>query len=277
MPVKLIALDMDGTLLRDDHATISERNRNAMKEAIRRGIWVVPASGRTRSMLPPVLTSMEGIRYVLTSNGAVVVDLKENRELYANRIATATVQRLLPLLASYQVIPQVYLRGSMLVDRDSVKWLLEQPLAEGVRNLAASNLNPVDSLEKAVSNGGVEKITINYIPAHLYQSLWQDIEAIADVVPVSSIQGNIEINSKTANKGDGLIHLCRAIDVPLDQTMAVGDAGNDVEMLQAAGVSVAMGNAFEAARAAARYVTATNEEDGVALAIERYAFCEQNA
>ena len=89
----------------------------------------------------------------------------------------------------------------------------------------------------------------------------------------SSITNNIEINDKTATKGEALRFLCRHLGVDVRDTMAFGDGSNDMSMIQAAGIGVAMANADPALQAAADFVTDTNDADGVAKAIEKFCFC----
>ena len=86
----------------------------------------------------------------------------------------------------------------------------------------------------------------------------------------ASLPFNIEINIRDANKGEALRFLCRRLGIDIRDSMAFGDGSNDLSMIQAAGIGVAMGNADPAALAAADYITGTNDNDGVAEAIERF-------
>ena len=91
-----------------------------------------------------------------------------------------------------------------------------------------------------------------------------------EVTLTSSLDQNIEINSKTASKGNALQHLCQKMNIASTDVMAIGDASNDISMLKYAGFSVAMGNAIPAAINAARFTTLTNTESGVAFAINEH-------
>ena len=104
--------------------------------------------------------------------------------------------------------------------------------------------------------------------------LFQDLLKKGSPTPSLSFlqtgDGIIELNSIHASKGTGLTALCRQLSIPMEQTLAIGDSQNDLSMLRAAGVSVAMGNALEAVRSVTDYQTVTNEEDGAARFLERF-------
>ena len=87
----------------------------------------------------------------------------------------------------------------------------------------------------------------------------------------------LDITAPAANKGDGIAAIAQAAGVPLDQVAAIGDMANDLPMFARAGLSIAMGQAPEVVRAKARHVTATNDADGVAAAIDRYILCTDTA
>ncbi|MGL4282527.1 MAG: HAD-IIB family hydrolase [Eubacterium aggregans] len=87
---------------------------------------------------------------------------------------------------------------------------------------------------------------------------------------ICAAENNLEINNPTANKGDGLKHLCGRLNISGDEVMAIGDSNNDIEMLKYAGLAVAMGNGGELVKQVSDYVTTTNDDGGVALALDRF-------
>ena len=116
-----------------------------------------------------------------------------------------------------------------------------------------------------------EKINLPYVaPEEAHQKLWEELEALGGLRLTSSIPDNIEINAGDAEKGSALLALAQLLGFSREQVMAVGDNGNDVTMLQAAGVSVAVGDGSPEALAAARYVTGPHDQDGLAQAVERF-------
>jgi hydroxymethylpyrimidine pyrophosphatase-like HAD family hydrolase len=116
----------------------------------------------------------------------------------------------------------------------------------------------------------VEKVNLPNIPAHLRQQTEQRLRDI-DVSAVWSSASSMEITHPHARKGVALEALCKLLQIPLENTMALGDSGNDESMLKMAGLGIAMGNAPDFIKAVADAVTERTENDGAAMAIERYA------
>ena len=96
------------------------------------------------------------------------------------------------------------------------------------------------------------------------------LRSIPDIVPSNSLVNNIELNHYTCNKGDAVMNLGRILGLRQDQIMACGDGNNDLTMIKAAGLGVAMGNAEDCVKEVADYITKSNDEEGVAYAIERF-------
>ena len=272
MEIQLIALDMDGTVLLDDHITISPAVRTAMQAAAAQGVLVVPATGRVNDMLPKAFREMDGVRYVINSNGASVRDMQENRVVYENPIPAAAVREILAILEPYSILTQIYCGGKICTEKRSLKRVDDLPFApEFIENIRRTQFC-VDSFDTLLDQypEGVEKLNLAYVEPGLCEKLWKQFEAMPGISVVSSIGSNIELNRKGASKGDALRYLCRTLHIAPEHVMAVGDSGNDIEMLQYAGYSVAMENGTPDAKAAAKYRTASNQEDGVARVIERF-------
>ena len=124
MGIQLVALDMDGTVLLDDHLTVTPAVRRSIEQALAKGVTVVPATGRVAAMLPKVFYELDGIRYVINSNGASVWDRVENRVIYSNPIPAETVRQILQILEPYGLLTQIYCRGtSMRKSVPSSGWL----------------------------------------------------------------------------------------------------------------------------------------------------------
>ena len=103
MTIKLIALDLDGTTINNDRV-ISERNRRALQKAADKGVNIVIATGRPFCALPKDVFEMDSVRYVLTSNGASITDLKENRSFYKNCLSELATEKSVELLKQYDYI-----------------------------------------------------------------------------------------------------------------------------------------------------------------------------
>ena len=120
----------------------------------------------------------------------------------------------------------------------------------------------------------VEKITINFFMneegTRKKQEAYRRLSKVKDITLVSGAPHNLEINTVTARKGNGMLKLAQLLGVAPEQTMACGDDMNDMDMVVKAGFGVAMGNASELLKKEADFITLSNEEDGVAIAIHEF-------
>ncbi len=134
------------------------------------------------------------------------------------------------------------------------------------------NTPVVESIEKYIADGapGLEKIGLVQYGREKLLPIWEKLNAIGGFKLTSSIGKSLEISDISCTKGTAIRFLCQQEGIDLARTAAFGDSDNDEDMLRTVGCGVAMGNAKESARQAADFVTASNEEDGVAAFIEQY-------
>jgi hydroxymethylpyrimidine pyrophosphatase-like HAD family hydrolase len=273
MDVKLIALDLDGTALLDDHKTVSPRMAQALREAASRGVLVVPATGRPRTLLPEAILASARCRFAVLSNGALVYDLQRGRVLRENTIPLACALSLIEALKPFDLLVEICADGHIYVERRDMErldsWQLGPFHIEYLRSAGLA----IDSFSQYSERGGkaIEKVNLPFIPSGVREDVERTLSRWRGISSVHSGDNSIEITHALATKGEGLRALCDMMGVDMSCVMAIGDSGNDVSMLEVAGIGVAMGNACALAREAAASVTATNECDGAALAIERYA------
>ena len=276
MIIKLIALDLDGTVLKTDK-TISNRNIRAVRSAVSQGIIVLPATGRMVKMVPGLFSPREGIRYAITSNGASVLDLRDGTVLYSNLMTIEQSKRILRMLYSYGLLIEAYCDGVSYANRDVLDELPDYHLPKSYYDLIMESQIFVDDLPGFLErrNRPLEKINLPYIPEEFREELEDRLGCMKEYSVTSSCASNIEINTAAASKGDGLLHLCKCLEISPSQVMAVGDSSNDISLLEYAGFPVAMGNASEPVKRAAKFVTWDNDNDGAAYAIEKFALSQR--
>lgn len=269
---KLIALDLDGTALKDG-GWLSDVTRKAISDAVLAGFLVVPTTGRTLTEIPDEILAIPGIRFAIVSNGASIMDLENDEEIYSDLIPLDSAKILFDLLYAQNVAFQAYSEGVSFCDerfmaevvsyfggRDkNYYWLAER--IRFVKNLPAY-------FEKAKRH--IEKITVNRLIGEDRIMIEQALAEISTLVTTSSDPRNMEINSATANKGSALLELSRGLGILPEHVMAIGDGNNDVEMLSVAGFSVAMGNAEPVVKQVASYVTVSNNDDGVVVVFRKF-------
>lgn len=273
--IKMIALDLDGTTLLDDHRSISQRMKQAIHEAVSRGILVVPTSGRIYSYLPSSVTALEGIHYAVTSNGSVIYSLKSSREVLSDCIPADSARKLLRNLPE-KVYSEFWQHGKIYYARTgaSLAGYPTNPFHDVVLQKIGVETPSMPSFAEK-SHEAVEKINLPYLPPPLKRKIWQILSAFPEYSLLDTGSG-IEVMHAHVSKVQGLKVLCRylqkkPLQIDPQEIMAIGDSENDIEMLQGCGFGVAMGNAVENVKQAADTVTLSNLEDGAALAIEKYA------
>lgn len=268
-PIRLIALDLDGTVL-NDQKELTARTAAALTAAAERGVLIVPATGRTATGIPAALRAIPNVRYAVTANGARVLDLATGASLWERYIPRDQA------LAAYDRL----VRCDCLVDifQDGQGYTTAQNLARLPQYAPSNLLGYITGTRRlledmrafiAAQENGLEKLTMFFRHEDERRAAWAEMEAMG-LTAVSSLPGNLELNAAGVNKGQGLLALAGALKLPAASLMACGDGGNDLEMIRAAGLGVAMANAFDEVKAAAAFVTLSNNEDGVACAVEKF-------
>ena len=270
MDLRLIAFDLDGTLLRSDKS-ISPRTMHALHAAQERGVLLVPATGRLYRSLPEALLDEQLSRYFILVNGAQVYDAQEDKTLLTEELPPELALPMLQFLKTRNVVRGVYIDGLGQMSREDYAAIHNVARTFATETLLRRSYCPTDDLEQFTASAhSVQKIIAFFHDPSEKQPVLREIAADFPGYAVSSSLGNnIEINAKYATKGHALRFLCRQLGIYPAQCMAFGDGTNDYSMLLAAGLGVAMGNASEEVQSCADEVTQTNDEDGVAQMIER--------
>jgi Cof subfamily protein (haloacid dehalogenase superfamily) len=273
MGIKLVALDMDGTVL-NSAVQLAPETREAVKEAIAKDVFIVPCTGRVFSQLPADLMAIPGIAYAVTANGARVTSIgRPDEPLYHNPIAPDDMRLLRDIFQEYPVMVEVYIDGETYIERAVVENMGAYGLPEAYFPLLSQTCHAVDGKEAFLdflARHAVEKVNIFCPTPAIKTEIGEHIGTNTQLTITSSMAANMELNDKTASKGDGLDHLCRRLGIDRGEVMAVGDSSNDLEMLKFAGVSVAMGNAEEKIKDMCDFITTTNDAFGVARALDRF-------
>ena len=268
--IRLICLDMDGTLLDDDHATVPPRNVAALRAAAERGAAVTIASGRAWSLLRAVDAQIGVTRYAVLSNGAAVLDVATGEWIYRRPMDPAARRTILTLLLDWGLPFEVYCEGENYIQADRTEQVVGSALSPEFAQVLRSVSHFPEDLNAALEGKAVEKIHIFHVPPECRQELLGAVEACGPLAVTTSFGENMELTAPGVNKGSAVQALCARLGLGPDQVMAFGDAGNDLELLGWAGWSFAMANASAEARATARYLTGTNREGGVGMAVEQY-------
>ncbi len=272
LDVRMIALDLDGTSISPANVFTS-RTVESFKLAHKKGANVVIATGRAFHSLPQHIWELEFIDYVITSNGAVTTRLEgEKHEIVdTSYIPEAAVESIVQIMRKSSLVMEIFTQGASYIGRKALEEILEDKHPyrdkEYVRNTRKVT---EDIFEFALQNKEhIENISVTFPEAEQKSKVMEMFSEVEAVHLTSSFPYNVEIGNVTATKGEALKHLLAKFHLSADNLMACGDSLNDLEMLKLAKVGVAMGNASEEIKAECKYITASNKEDGVAVAIEQ--------
>lgn len=263
---KAIFIDIDGTL-RNNKREVTKRTMEAVKKTVESGILVVICSGRPRKYTEDVSRKACASNYIISSNGCSIYDYAQKQVLYENIMDKKACVEL------YKISEQSDIRFIMNVGDGRV----------------VSELHSKDNLEEKLStdietfvnNNNVVQCTLADSDFEKMKNLRTEIEQVPNVAiknqhkslvnPEAPKEGSIyyDVSNVGINKGTGIKKFCEILNIDLKDVIAIGDDKNDLPMFEMAGLSVAMGNATGEVKEHADQITLSNEEDGVAVFLEK--------
>lgn len=268
---KLIAFDLDNTLL-NTKKEVTPETLCVLEKAASLGIEIVPVTGRVWSSVPDAVKGMKFIHYAVTLNGAEVYDIKNERTLLEALMPVERVETMCRAFEDLGVVYDFVANGQGWMKKECWDRIDSVTHGKWQADIMKSTRMPTDDIfGKLRASGGVQKLQIYTLDAVLRENL---LAALPVVFPhalfTSSVPNNIEINDLNANKGAGLKFIADYLNIPVSATMAFGDGLNDISMIKAAGIGVAMGNACSELLEIADHVTSDCDHDGVAEAIKTF-------
>lgn len=267
--IRLVGLDLDGTLLTCDQR-ITPRTKRAIQRANQAGCLVIPATGRAVQDIPEEFLQIPGVDWAVTTNGATVVDLTGKNEPLRFWIPTQHWMLAQQLTSDLDVAQDVFVNGHGYTSAELLE-RVEEWAPPGLAEYIRKSRRPLpDVAEFAKQFDKVEKTNLFFSDLAQRQEARRRLEKTGVFAVTSSAPNNLELNAAGVNKGRALLALAQKLGFEARQVMACGDSENDADMLRAVGLSVAMGNASPQIQSLADWVTDTNNQDGVAKALERF-------
>ena len=262
---KLLAIDMDGTLLNDEKK-ISLANYEAIQQARENGVKVVLASGRPLVGFKRYLEELNLVSeedYAVAFNGALVQSSEGGEIISKTTLTLEDYKSLYKLSKELKVNIHALTETSVISPKDS----------EYTRREAEMNgiSNEIIAVEDVTEDTTIVKVMFIDKP-ELIDEIIQKIpeEVSSKYTVVRSAPFFLEFLHKSVNKGAGVAALAKKLNIKQEEVICIGDAGNDIHMIKYAGLGVAMGNAFPEVKRIANFITKTNEEDGVAYIINKF-------
>ncbi len=267
--IKCIALDLDGTTL-NSRGQLSARTKQAIERALEKQAHVIVASGRPLESLPEEVTELPGIRYAVTSNGALVWDLQSKEILREYKLTPESVEAILELTAAMDVAYETFIRGKAYAQASYVEDPVRYGAAPGAVPYIQRTREPVEDMGNFIRQHKEELDSIDIVIRDGKEELWKTIETqVREVYVTSSVPQLLEIAYKEAGKAPAVGFLLEHLGLKREELAAFGDGDNDKELLRLAGTGVAVGNAVLGCKAMADWIAGSNDEDGVAVELER--------
>lgn len=267
---KLIALDMDGTLLTTQE-TILQETITDLKSAVAIGKTVVLCTGRGILELEEYRELLSYVRYAITLSGALVYDFGENRCLLLHSIPHAVSLEVTCIAEAHDAMVHLYTEHELIVDRAHLDQIDTYHISEYGIFLRRH--------AKIIENVRTELPLLKCLPKiniffHTEMDRQSSLEKLTSLpLSISRADGlALELSPKYVTKGSGLQFLARYLQIPIEDTIAVGDSDNDRHVLETAGLSVAMGNAEADILQLADFVTSDNDHNGAGEAIRKHLF-----
>lgn len=269
--IKMIGLDLDGTLL-TDKKELTVRTREVLAKAIRSGIVVLVATGRPWMGVPEELREFPGMDYALTSNGARIIDTRTGNVIEEHLLSVKSAKKALEICRKYDTLQEVYFDGQGYAPAEKMEFVERYHKNPNMWEYMRKTRIPVDDIFELVDreNRGLDKTQALFADMSERKRAWEELARHEDLELAGSLRYNIEVNAAGVNKGTGLVNLGSRLGIKREEIMEFGDGDNDTVMLKEVGFGVAMANGEPQVKEAADYITLSNEEDGVAQAIERF-------
>lgn len=270
--IKMVGLDLDGTLL-NERKELTDHTKKVLEEACARGVQIVIATGRPMTGVPKEVLAIPGMKYIVTSNGGRVLDLETGQVVYEKPVPHKTAERILRITQRYETMNEIYFDGIGYVQENELKqvhlYVKKTPMQEYIVTTRQSIKDIWEKMD-AMGDKGLDKVHALFADQKELEQARIQVEALGEVEISSSLGNNMEMNAPGVHKGEALLRLGELLEIARDEIMACGDGGNDLAMIQTVGLGVAMENAVFEVKQAADYITSSNEEEGVARAIERF-------
>ena len=270
--IRIIALDLDGTLL-NSNKELTERNYRALEAAAAKGIQIVPTTGRFYDGMPQMIRELPFVNYAITINGAHVHNVHTGEVLYRAEIPWQQAVDLMRFLDTLPVVYDCFMDDSAFMTaalKEKIDQCTDDPhYRKMVRQLRES----VPELKAFITERGqdVQKSQFFTMDQALRQQMLAEIpQRFPGLITSSALLHNVEINNHRANKGAAVLALAEHLGCGAEHVMAFGDGLNDLTMIEAAGMGVVMDNGADELKRCADYITDDCDHDGVAAAIEKF-------
>ena len=286
---KMVAIDLDGTLL-NSYGVVTENTKKVLKKIIENGTEIILASGRPMDSINSISTEIGANKYFIAGNGAIIYDMQKNQTIYDKYMTKEKVLEIIKLCEENSISYNIYTETTILAK--ALKYNVLYYHKENLKKEESkrTNIKIVGNLEEYIKNSSGEKfvkITICDNNKYVFQSIIKKLRNISNIEVLDVLhmsrklikQGTedipieyfyTEISLKNVNKWEAIKVIAEKMDIKKEEIIAIGDNINDKEMIENAGLGIAMGGSTPIITNIADYVTDTNNNEGVAKALEKF-------
>lgn len=268
--IKMIMTDLDGTLLNSRHQ-VTKEGHDALLRASEEGIRIVPVTARFFRLAGKVLNDLEMADYVVCCNGAALYDTKTGECVFREEVDKETVMKILDYCDGIRCVQYAAINGVCYLDKTSFEkyyYTMKVPALYERAEDPSELLDIRTIIERPDSH--VELIYLLFPDVESKAEADEAINRMGDVFTLGAFPTEMEISNASANKENIILNMKNILGVDASEIMAFGDGDNDSGMVKNAGIGVAMENAMEKTKKAAKYITKSNDESGVAYMINKY-------
>lgn len=273
MSIRAILLDFDGTSLECNQLFISKRNMAALDAAMKKGVMVIPSTGRSAAMFPPQIEADPRFRYWITSNGGRVIDIMTGTIIYESTLTPQQSAQVCWLFEGQRIYGEIAAQGRIFMEKEVSRnradynipphhaWVLNHERHVEIEKLSDFFLH---------ENTGIEKVNLYGVPKDKQRPLIDALNETGFVLVTEGAGKNIQFFPKNQNRDEAIDALFQLLDLDYSQVMSLGDSALDKPSIKKAKIGVAMSNAPKHVKDVADYIAPPYDLDGAADAIEKF-------
>lgn len=285
---KLIAIDLDGTLL-NSYGEITNKNREAIKYAITKGVEVVLASGRDPQTMKKISLELGIENYLIAGNGACIYDIKQNKNIYESFVEKDKALEIIKICKQNSIFFNVYTNKGIITESLNYNVKVFHNENNYKPNAKRTNIEIVNDIYTYIENNEFEilKIIICDESKIIFNNIIEKLKNIrgVEVLDVEHMSKKIiktgteeykieyfytEVTNENANKWEAIQFLIKKLNIKSEETICIGDNINDLKMVKNAGIGIAMKNSALEKKEIADFITEDNNSDGVGIGIYKY-------
>ena len=261
--------DLDGTFVTTTK-DITPASWAALDAVAAEGSVFVPCTGRPFTNVNQELLAHPSVDYVVSANGAAIFDGRTGEALHRVCLGKERAHEIYDIVSGHDDVTfDVFADGAVYVTRENYEKLPEVVPEPYMLKTVLKSRTPLDKTVSQIIDGvdELERISMYCSNPETLRGIWTEVEKVDHLSVVHSYPTNIEIMDADGTKGKALVWVCDRLGIPVEDSVAFGDSLNDISMIEAAGLGVAVANAEDEVRAAADLIAPSNDDDGVAKVI----------